>query len=153
MDANQSNSPVTPEYRTLGKKTFIIFFLDRVRVGVVFLILAIVLFVLSSQNFLANLPSIGDLRGYALMGGWWTLLIAIVALLIAFFVSWLIYINYRFALQDDSLKIKRGVLNKEEIAIPYRQIQDVDIERDLTYQMLGMSRLAILTAGHEDEPR
>lgn len=52
---------------------------------------------------------------------------------------------------EDSFKIKRGVLNKTENAIPYRQIQNVDIERSLFFQMLGLSRLIILTAGHEDE--
>ena len=52
---------------------------------------------------------------------------------------------------EDSFKIKRGVFSKTENAIPYRQIQNVDIERSLTFQMLGLSRLIILTAGHEDE--
>ena len=56
-----------------------------------------------------------------------------------------------FLMSDDSLKIKRGILNKVENAIPYRQIQNVDIERNFTFQMLGLSRLIILTAGHEDE--
>jgi uncharacterized membrane protein YdbT with pleckstrin-like domain len=52
---------------------------------------------------------------------------------------------------EDSLKIKRGILSKTENAIPYRQIQNVDIERSFMFQMLGLSRLIILTAGHEDE--
>lgn len=52
---------------------------------------------------------------------------------------------------EDSFKIKRGILSKAENAIPYRQIQNVDIERGLLFQMLGLSRLIILTAGHEDE--
>lgn len=52
---------------------------------------------------------------------------------------------------EDSFKIKRGVLDKIETAIPYRQIQNVDVERSFAFQMLGLSRLIILTAGHEDE--
>ncbi len=51
------------------------------------------------------------------------------------------------------MKIKRGILNKEEVAIPYRQIQDVDIRRDISFQMLGLSRIVILTAGHEDNEK
>lgn len=54
-------------------------------------------------------------------------------------------------MSDDSFKIRRGVLSKTENAIPYRQIQNVDIERNFMFQMLGLSRLIILTAGHEDE--
>ena len=52
---------------------------------------------------------------------------------------------------DDSFKIKRGIFSKTEDAIPYRQIQNVDIERSLIFQMLGLSRVVILTAGHEDQ--
>lgn len=66
------------------------------------------------------------------------------------FVGWLAYINYRFCIDTDALKIKRGILNKEEVSIPYRQVQDVTIERDLLYQIIGVSRLVILTAGRED---
>ncbi len=46
----------------------------------------------------------------------------------------------------------RGILTKEEIGIPYRQIQNVDIEMGPIEQALGLSRLIILTAGHEDKP-
>ena len=88
-----------------------------------------------------------------MIAAWIALAIFILALVIAFLVSWIIYANYKFFLDTDSLKIKRGVFDKEEIAIPYRQIQNVDIERNLTYQMMGMSSLIILTAGHEDEPK
>ena len=136
-------------YHTLGKKTFILFLLDRIRVAVIFVILAVILFILSGQSFLDQ-KSIGDMRPYAMLGGEIMLAIAVLAFLIAFLVSWLVYRNYTFCLEDDALKIKRGVITKEEIAIPYRQIQDVDIQRGLDYQLLGMSRLDILTAGHED---
>jgi len=64
-----------------------------------------------------------------------------------------IYSRYKFCLGDDSLKIKRGILYKEEVAIPYRQIQDVDIKRDLSFQMLGLSRIVIITAGHEEDEK
>ena len=52
---------------------------------------------------------------------------------------------------EDSFKIKRGFFSKTENAIPYRQIQNVDIEQDFIFQLLGLARLIILTAGHEDE--
>ena len=118
----------------------------------VLLLLTIVLFVLAGQAFLAT-TQFGDLTRYALPA--WELcgLLFIVVLAITFFVTWLIYSHYKFCLGDDSLKIKRGILNKEEVAIPYRQIQDVDIKRDLSFQMLGLSRIVILTAGHEEDEK
>ena len=47
--------------------------------------------------------------------------------------------------------IKRGVINKDEISIPYRQIANVDVEQTFVHQLLGVARVAILTAGREDK--
>ncbi len=52
-------------------------------------------------------------------------------------------------LDTDALKIRRGILSKEEIAIPYRQIQDVDVDQSISDRIWGVARLAILTAGQE----
>lgn len=141
-----------PVYETLGKKTFVMLFVERLRATFTFVGIAILLWIASQQSALEKIPNLGNQQhNVALLAGW-ALLVALAALIVAFIASWLIYTNYRYMLDDDSLKIKRGILNKEEIAIPYRQIQDINIERNLTYQMFGMSRLVILTAGHEDEP-
>ncbi|HEX4104122.1 MAG TPA: PH domain-containing protein [Candidatus Paceibacterota bacterium] len=144
--------PGVPEetYHTLGPKTLWIFVLQRIHAAVIILIISIGLFYLQGQPFLAKAP-IPNINVYVAGGAWIFLLLFVVVFLITFFVAWLIYTNYRFYLGDNSLKIKRGIFDKEEIAIPYRQIQDVDIERDLSFQMMGLSRLIILTAGHEDE--
>jgi uncharacterized membrane protein YdbT with pleckstrin-like domain len=158
MDAptNQTNPPsfiqsAMAGYQRLGRKTFVVFLMDRIQVAALFLLLAAGLFIVSSQPFLAKI-AIPNLASYVTLAAWGALGLFVITLVIAFLVSWIIYANYTFFLDEDSLRIKRGVITKEEIAIPYRQIQDVDIERDITYQMLGMSRLVILTAGHEDEP-
>jgi uncharacterized membrane protein YdbT with pleckstrin-like domain len=75
---------------------------------------------------------------------------ALIALLVGA-VSTLITYNYTtFHLDDFALKIRRGFIDKKEMLIPYRQIQDVDINRPLLYRILGVSSLIILTAGHED---
>lgn len=71
--------------------------------------------------------------------------------LLSAFIGWLVYINFVFFLDTDAVKIRRGIFNKQEVAIPYRQIQDVDIERNFAYQILGLSELVILTAGHEEK--
>ena len=87
------------------------------------------------------------------MAAWIALVLFVVVFAITLLVAWLIYKNYKYCLGDDSLKIKRGILNKEEVAIPYRQVQDVDLKRDLSFQMLGLSRIIIITAGHEDDEK
>jgi uncharacterized membrane protein YdbT with pleckstrin-like domain len=141
----------TNTYHVLGPKTLWIMVLERIHAAFLLLVLAIILFAIKGQPFLNLKPPIGDLQPYANIAAWVVLGLFVIVFLLTFFIAWLIYINYKFMLGDDSLKIKRGILNKEEISMPYRQIQDVDIERDLAFQMMGLSRIVILTAGHEDK--
>jgi len=157
-----ADAPLTPAhpgvsdetYHTLGRKTLMIFLLQRIQAAFILLIVSLGLFFLRGESFLKHttLPApLNDISRYVAAGAWIFLLLFVAVFLITFLVAWLIYTNYRFYLGDNSLKIKRGIFEKEELAIPYRQIQDVDIERDLSFQMMGLSRLIILTAGHEDE--
>ena len=154
MDADTTNRAPPDKneqrYQTLGKKVFWLFFLQISPAAFILLIISIIFFILSFQPFLTNTLG-SDMQKYALGA---TLIIFLISLLIiagCFAFAWLTYINYVFLMADDSFKIKRGILNKAENAIPYRQIQNVDIERNFVFQMLGLSRLVILTAGHENE--
>jgi putative membrane protein len=151
MDEGPITHPGVPKevYHRLGKKTFWIFLLERVHAAFVILLLAIALMVVAGQPSLAKTP-VGNLANIAALAALAAWAFFVVALAITFLVAWLIYANYKYCLGEDSLKIKRGIINREEVAIPYRQIQDVDIDRDLTFQMMGLSRLDILTAGRED---
>jgi len=112
-----------------------------------------VLFVVAQQSFLATIQQVPSLPSYVTMAAWIGLGLFAVVLAITLFIAWLVYSTYKFCLGDDSLKIKRGILNKEEVAIPYRQIQDVDLKRDLSFQMMGLSRIVIITAGHEEDEK
>ncbi len=136
----------------MGKKTFWIFLLQRVHAAFILFLLTVALFVIGQQSFLATIP-VGNLTGYTMMAAWICLVAFVVVFAITFLVAWLIYKNYKYCLGDDSLKIKRGILNKEEVAIPYRQIQDVDLRRDLTFQMIGLSQIVIITAGRDENEK
>jgi uncharacterized membrane protein YdbT with pleckstrin-like domain len=157
MDENPTTHPGVAEevYHTLGRKTFVMSLLGMISAPIVLLLVSAALFVLSGEPFLKT--GIGssafDARPYAMLAGWCAFGLALVVFLIALLVTWLNYKNLKFFLGEDSLKIKRGILNKEEVAIPYRQIQDVDIERNISYRMFGVSRLVILTAGNEEEKK
>jgi uncharacterized membrane protein YdbT with pleckstrin-like domain len=65
-------------------------------------------------------------------------------------LAWLFYHYYTFTLGDYDLRLKRGILHREEISIPYRQMQNVNIIRSLFYQIIGVSKLYIDSAGNED---
>jgi len=153
MDENPPSHPGIPEesytYQKLGGKTLMIFVLQRIGAPFILLLVSIGLFSVQGENFITQVP-IANFATYINLIAWACLVLFAIFFLLAFFISWLIYINFKFALGDNSLKIKRGILNKEEVAIPYRQIQDVDIDRDIGFQLMGLSRIVILTAGHED---
>ena len=152
MDEGSITHPGVPQemYHTLGPKTFWIFLLERLNGPIVFLFVTIALFSIEGQSFLI-VKGVGNLNPYVDYAAWGCLAIFLVMLGVMLVLTWLEYTTYKYCLGDNSLKIKRGILNKEEVAIPYRQIQDVDIKRDLYFQMMGLSRIVILTAGQEDE--
>ncbi|MDO8515810.1 MAG: PH domain-containing protein [bacterium] len=77
--------------------------------------------------------------------------IALLSFAVALLIGWLEYITYHFELSDHALHIRKGIFYKTETAIPYRQIQNVNIVRDLFYQIVGLSQLVILTAGSEGD--
>lgn len=152
MDENPIARPGAPPeaYQRLGVKTLMAFILKNIQASMVLLLSTVGFFLLKDQPLLKTTP-FGDARPYANLAAWGVLILFAMVFALTFFITWLIYINYKFFLGDNALKIKRGILNKEEIAIPYRQIQDVDITRDLGFQMMGLSRIVILTAGHDDD--
>lgn len=136
-------------YNKLGKKVFWLFFLKNSPWGAVLLLVLMVFFILDFQNFTNTI--LGNIHTLLL---WATLIVFTLFLIVSaatYIFAWLVYSNYAFMLDNDSFRIRRGVFNKIENAIPYRQIQNVDIERSFAFQVLGLSRLIILTAGHEDE--
>ncbi len=152
MQETPITHPGIPEeqYHRLGKKTFWMFLLERCHAPFVFLIVAAGLFVVAVRGSFVGTPA-ANLQQYVLPAFYLCLLLFVLTSGFVLLIVWLMYSHYKFSLGDDSLKIKRGVFNQEEVAIPYRQIQDVDISRNLSFQMLGLSRIIILTAGHEDE--
>ena len=154
MEDNNNNiskqPPEKPVYQTLGKKVFWLYFLQTSSAGFIILLISLIIFVLSFQPVLVN-SVLGNMQRNASLISLILFIISLVIIGAALATSWLTYINYTFLMADDSFKIRIGFLNKQENAIPYRQIQNVDIERSFMFQMLGLSKLIILTAGHEDK--
>jgi uncharacterized membrane protein YdbT with pleckstrin-like domain len=151
MDNNiGSQTTKNQDYQTLGKKVFWLFFLQISPATIVLFLISIALFILSFQPFLTN-TAFGNIQNKVLLATLIAFILFLLVGVLSFTIAWLTYINYVFLMAENSFKIKRGILSKTENAIPYRQIQNVDIERNLTFQILGLSRLIILTAGHEDE--
>ena len=130
----------------LGIKTFWLFVLGKSQVAFYLLLAGIVLLAAKGYipaQFIRYGGYITDIT-LTLIG------LAIVVEAFALLIGWLTYINYTFTVDANALKIRKGILNHEETALPYRQIQTIDLKQDLLGRMIGVSQLVILTAGHED---
>lgn len=56
------------------------------------------------------------------------------------------FIQHKFMLDDHSFHVRRGIFMIKEKVIPYRHIQNVDIEQPYHYRIFGVARLNITTA-------
>lgn len=64
-------------------------------------------------------------------------------------VAWIVSRSYKFELTADAFQKEYGVIFKHYVAIPYEQVQNVDITRSLLERLLGLSHLMVQTAGSE----
>lgn len=134
-------------YYKLGTKTFWLSLSEKLSVSIGFFILGAALAV---SLRLSIVPE--EFKPFVAMGALVLFCVFLISLIIGIVVAWFVYTNHLFCLDDDAFKIKRGIFTKVETAFPYRQIQNVEIERRLLFQLLGLSKIMIITAGH-DNPR
>lgn len=133
-------------YRELGRKTLWLFISQRMTTGISFLVIALALSVVRAQSFVPA-QATGTIR----LVSWVFFAGAIVSIIIAFIAGRIAYKSWGFMVSDDALRIKRGIFTRQETAIPYRQIQNIGIESTFGQRMMGVSRLVIYTATHEDD--
>ena len=153
--------PLGQEQR-LGRKTFLLLFFKRTTVALVLLFVALILGMgkdIVAEGLVGLVTAMGShastlaptissyVSGVALV----FLLLSVVLFAFGYAMSRLEHVNYTFTMEEFDLKLKRGILNIKEVSIPYRQIQSVDITRPIAYQLFGVSRLVMITAGHDDK--
>ena len=141
----------------LGYKSFIFFLLQRVSVAFILGVAGGVLYfekspILGLLSGSLALDTAGEkmLETYFSYGIEALLLLTVIVFILGFVITWLTYVCYTLTLEEYALKIRRGIINIEEVSIPYRQIQNVDVSRPLVYRLFGVSRLQIISAGTEE---
>ena len=137
----------------LGIRVFFYYLSRKITTGVLLLIVSIVLSsfkstLISLIVFLLPLKTATIVIQYLLSG---LFIISIIFILAGIIMAWLSYMSCSFVLNDNSLDIKRGILNKKEISILCRQIQDIYTKQSFSDRMMGVSRLVISTAGDDDK--
>ena len=146
----------------LGRRTLALFVSRRTSIGVIcFIIAAVVYFI--GPSLALGISGVASLGGGISHGVTATVsaavsyisvllfLASVILFLMGVIVALIQYQNYIFVLDEFSLKMRRGFLNHLEVSIPYRQIQDINLVRTLPHRMFGVSRLIMITAGHEEE--
>jgi len=130
--------------QNLGRKTFLLMLSKKTGTSLILLFLALALG-MNKDLFGPKLAPTISTIAFAI------LLIAFIMFVFGYLISRLKFKNYTFTLEEFDIKLKQGLFNTKEISLPYRQIQSVDISRTLAYQFFGVSRLVMITAGHEEE--
>jgi uncharacterized membrane protein YdbT with pleckstrin-like domain len=150
MPPTTTTNPTTTDtsYRKLGHKAFYILTLKKSTVAICFLILEIVLLIVQSSGVLHSNPQMNSLLSGAEFIVFLIFLVALIAGLLAGYFS---YIAFRYRVDTNGFLTERGITSKQETSLPFRQIQNVDIEQSMIYRMMGVCDLVILTAGHEDK--
>ncbi len=132
--------------QALGRKTFLVHLSKKTSTSIILIFLALAIGMNKDIFGLKLAPAIST-------GAFVLLLIAFIMFVIGYGISRLKYKNYTFTLEEFDIKLKKGLFNIEEVSLPYRQIQSVDITRSLAYRFFGVSRLVMITAGNEDDKK
>ena len=150
------------ERQRLGRKTYWLFLLKNSIGAIIFLCATIFFLVLSTigAEVLTGSLNLSDdgiraIQAFLVLGLLASAAAFVILALVAMVWTWYEYKSYTFILDDHALEVSRGIVTKENISIPYHHIEDINLEQSLFYQMIGVCRLVIMTAGrgniHDDE--
>ena len=148
------------EYR-LGTRSFMVSSLRNVFAAIVMFLVAIFLSAMSgifistgNSLFESYSPSTGgniiDITPYVFMAISLIFFLSFLIFIVGLIISWLSYENFTFNFKEFEIRLKKGIINKEEVSIPYHQAANVHVDRNLLYQLFGVSRLVINTDGVDD---
>ena len=137
-----------------GGSVFRYFIISRFTpIIIIFVVLGVILSYLekavaSSVKFAQSLPfAASKIMSVGLPA---LLIIGILFLLYALISSWIEYIGVKFMFDEFAFHIQKGILSKSEIAIPYRQIQNVNREQSFNEKAWNIARVIVETAGTDD---
>ncbi|MDD5318519.1 MAG: PH domain-containing protein [Candidatus Pacebacteria bacterium] len=145
-------------YHRLGIKTLWIMILERMFGPLISFFGILVLIVARAaddqfltSSFSASIETVGKINAVIDLFILGFIFLWLLVVILNILVAWVGYHFCSFCLNDNALEVRKGFLHKVELSIPYRQIENVDMEQGLIGQSLGVCKLIILTAGHEDD--
>jgi len=131
---------------TLGKKVYwFLFFKNHIKTILLLLLLILAIYFINTDRFELWLYDIDSNLTVNMLTLWSISLFVgiIILLLVSTFEK---YHQHKFVLSEHSFNIRRGFFMVKEKVIPYRHIQNVDIEQPYHYRIIGLAKLNITTA-------
>ena len=125
-DEHDSNLPDTIRRRHLSQAAIWTFFLNYLAVtGVLLVLLAIAV---AFQPIMAGT-------------------IFVIYVVTTFFIATVVHNSFTFEINHKGFRKDYGVIQKRHVSIPFKQIQNVNINRSLLDRMFGIAKIDIETAG------
>lgn len=137
-------------YYSLGNKTFIFFVLQNSAGAIALFILSIIIFAVGQL--------IGSKIGDQAVVSWINIgvtaifSLAIVVEVFAGIAARLKYTTCKVMLDNAALHVTKGILSKNEVAIPYRRLQSIAIKQSLLYRVVGIGHVVITTTTDLEQP-
>ena len=136
----------------LGIKVFYYYLSKRVFSGIFLLVVSFIVSsmkgaVVTKMAFVISLTTSLTIVGYLVNGLY---IVSIILILYGIVMSWINYISCEYSLDENAFSIRRGIFNKKEVFIPYRQIENINIDQTLNFKMMGVSKLTVDTAGNDN---
>ncbi len=146
----------------LGRKAYMLMVSRKTTAGLVALLFAVLLLALKSglsgliaatlfASGMAKAAALAASTNIVMMASAGLAILGLIMCAIGIIVARMEYGNLTFTFEEFGLKLKRGLLSTAEVTIPYRQMQDIDVERSLMHRLSGTSRVIINSAGHEEK--
>jgi uncharacterized membrane protein YdbT with pleckstrin-like domain len=139
---------------SLGKRAFwFLFFKHNKKFFLAIIIFSSMIYGINTPAFSTWFASFNTLITINILNLWIGALI-FSCLILIFASTFERYMQHKFMLGEHSFHIRRGIFMIKEKVIPYRHIQNVDIDQPYHYRLLGLAKLDITTArtdNFEDE--
>ncbi len=140
----------------LGTITFLYHIFQRSLFGVLLLILAVYLPTISRVMIWAFQVQI-DTDSISMIDRVGNILVAVfaglglISIVFAIISSYITHISNSYELTDTAIKLRKGWISKNEISIPYKGIETVNIDQSVLFRILGLSRLVVFSSGDDEK--
>lgn len=129
-------------YYHYGNKSLSAKIIRRLIVPVIILLVSAIALVSTGGDVASQLQSATslDIVGFLAKFG---IAIAVIVGLVQIVIAWLDYKNSSFMISENALYIRTGILNRSEISIPFRHINNVLQFQNVTDRMLSICRCEV----------